>query len=152
MGTGGLHATVGASDHKRVTAKRSAHPNVSPPTHTLTAGRDEKIKKLQIVLYRYYWVQEIPNKMSEINSMGSTCRCLTKGFPAWLKLMIHGPYIHLGKHLPCAWFIHTNAVSHSFLPYSIRATHHGQPGSLSHVSALSPLSRSGLHLLAPQVS
>lgn len=143
---------MGGSHHKRVTAKRSAHPSVFPPTHTLTTGGDEKSKKLQIVFYRYYWVQKISNKMSEINSMGSTCRCLTKGFPAWLKLTIHGPYIHLGKHLPCAWFIHTNAVSYSFLPYSISATHHGQPGSLSHILALFPLSRSGLHLPAPQVS
>lgn len=30
--------------------------------------------------------------------MGSMYRVLTKGFPFWFKLNVHGPYIHLGKH------------------------------------------------------
>jgi len=62
--------------------------------------------------------------------MGATCRSLTKGFPSWLKLRIYGAYIHLGKHLLCAWFVHANAASYGFLPYSISATQHGQPGPL----------------------
>lgn len=54
--------------------------------------------------------------------MGSTCRSLTKGFPSWFKLKIHGPHFHLGKHMLYAWFLCTDAVSYNFLPYSISAT------------------------------
>lgn len=60
-----------------------------------------------------------------------------KGFSILFKLEIHGPSIPLGKHLLCAWFVHINAVSYSFLPYSINTTHHGQPAPLSHMHVIS---------------
>lgn len=50
----------------------------------------------------------------EMHSMGCTCKCLTMSFPSQFKLEIHGTYFQvrvLQKHLLCAWFVHTNAVT-----------------------------------------
>lgn len=101
----------------------------------------------------FYWLQEINNKMREMHSMGSMCRVLTKGFPfSGLNSTFMVLTFTYGSTCSVLGFF-AQMPSYSFLPYSISATQPGQPGLPSHnISALSSLSRSGLHLPPPQVS